>query len=588
MSHSASGKRKRVIHIVEDDEEVNSRDSTPQSPLSPHHHENKPTCGICFEEVAIQGVMDSCDHMFDFDCIFEWSKVTNFCPLCKQRFGQLVKKDLEHNGTQPSRTSRVRIPDKKQEFDYNDEFYFSDDYYDEDEDEEEYDEDDETNFMNEEYERDGFVVFDDDEDGGGEEEEDAEYVPTSDRNFYSRLDNEAYIDEDDEHERPTTTTTTTRRTRRTRGTSRNSSSTPRRAIPTRSRSSSSSSSSAPIVIEPDTPPPRRHAPSRRRTRGRAIPAVLVVSDDDEDGGRIPLDRRFSRPVHVGQRPAVLIDLRSPEDPSISEAWRTLDRMQNPGTRSSRRGRPSRAPHEVARTGVAPVCTPPRPPRPSSLASVRSPSSRYRNGEVITIPDSTPPRRGSLSGPGVDIDTLLENMRRTPRIERSSTSKFTTPSSSSSSSSSSSTQVTPPRQNTPKLHPVPSSSPVTYKEPPHKHTSRLRVSPPPSPPPRPVPSGRSSKRLPPAVAPLLHPVQQTNVDAEGNDDSTERKNRKNKVAAIVKKALDPYYRSNRVSRESYKDMVRKITRKLAVDGVPIDKAGIAAKATKWAERELANH
>lgn len=51
------------------------------------------TCAICLEEVeeSKRGVMDGCAHTFCFDCILEWSKITNTCPLCKQKFMSLTQ-----------------------------------------------------------------------------------------------------------------------------------------------------------------------------------------------------------------------------------------------------------------------------------------------------------------------------------------------------------------------------------------------------------------------------------------------------------------------------------------------------------------
>lgn len=37
------------------------------------------------------GKLDACTHVFCFDCIKDWSDVTNECPLCKRRFNEIVK-----------------------------------------------------------------------------------------------------------------------------------------------------------------------------------------------------------------------------------------------------------------------------------------------------------------------------------------------------------------------------------------------------------------------------------------------------------------------------------------------------------------
>ncbi|OMJ78627.1 hypothetical protein SteCoe_21504 [Stentor coeruleus] len=47
---------------------------------------NAKTCGICLNEITIQGVINSCRHEFCFDCISKWSDIENKCPVCKVRF----------------------------------------------------------------------------------------------------------------------------------------------------------------------------------------------------------------------------------------------------------------------------------------------------------------------------------------------------------------------------------------------------------------------------------------------------------------------------------------------------------------------
>ena len=46
------------------------------------------TCVICLEEFSIQdvGTLDSCDHYFCLNCILNWSKGHNRCPLDRKRF----------------------------------------------------------------------------------------------------------------------------------------------------------------------------------------------------------------------------------------------------------------------------------------------------------------------------------------------------------------------------------------------------------------------------------------------------------------------------------------------------------------------
>jgi ribosomal protein L34E len=56
---------------------------------------NAQSCGICLDEISIQGVLSSCKHEFCYHCISKWSEVThkqieNRCPICKVRFQTLT------------------------------------------------------------------------------------------------------------------------------------------------------------------------------------------------------------------------------------------------------------------------------------------------------------------------------------------------------------------------------------------------------------------------------------------------------------------------------------------------------------------
>ncbi|CAD8070666.1 unnamed protein product [Paramecium sonneborni] len=49
-------------------------------------------CGICYNAIENQGILDSCNHSFCSDCIKKWSTIENTCPLCKQKFTQIESK----------------------------------------------------------------------------------------------------------------------------------------------------------------------------------------------------------------------------------------------------------------------------------------------------------------------------------------------------------------------------------------------------------------------------------------------------------------------------------------------------------------
>jgi hypothetical protein len=49
-------------------------------------------CGICFENIVTQGVLDECPHTFCWECIKEWGEIENTCPCCKRRFHKIKRK----------------------------------------------------------------------------------------------------------------------------------------------------------------------------------------------------------------------------------------------------------------------------------------------------------------------------------------------------------------------------------------------------------------------------------------------------------------------------------------------------------------
>ncbi len=54
------------------------------------------TCRICLEDLEKNNEckIECCSHRFCYDCIFNWStKEENLCPLCKQKFNSILKKD---------------------------------------------------------------------------------------------------------------------------------------------------------------------------------------------------------------------------------------------------------------------------------------------------------------------------------------------------------------------------------------------------------------------------------------------------------------------------------------------------------------
>ena len=53
--------------------------------------DNDGKCAICLNDIKMsekRGALPCC-HTFHIDCILQWSKVDNSCPLCKKRFGHI-------------------------------------------------------------------------------------------------------------------------------------------------------------------------------------------------------------------------------------------------------------------------------------------------------------------------------------------------------------------------------------------------------------------------------------------------------------------------------------------------------------------
>jgi uncharacterized CHY-type Zn-finger protein len=76
-------------------------------------------CGICLEEIEFQGKIDCCLHLFCVNCINKWSDVIyiqseNTCPICKSRFGSIVKLPKRKEYKKSKQKAR-KIKNKNQE-----------------------------------------------------------------------------------------------------------------------------------------------------------------------------------------------------------------------------------------------------------------------------------------------------------------------------------------------------------------------------------------------------------------------------------------------------------------------------------------
>ena len=114
---------------------------------SSNETETPSTCGICLDELSAstQAQINSCDHIFCFECILKWSKVgENKCPMCKKLFKKITTAKNSES-TPPSQKGRKRkasnnikevtVKNKRQAVPYQDMGHdFNDDEYDLDDD----------------------------------------------------------------------------------------------------------------------------------------------------------------------------------------------------------------------------------------------------------------------------------------------------------------------------------------------------------------------------------------------------------------------------------------------------------------------
>jgi len=63
-------------------------------------------CSICLEAPNIPSELSGCIHIFCYACIYEWSKSSNTCPLCKVRFRSINK--IEYTKKRKSYSGRAQ------------------------------------------------------------------------------------------------------------------------------------------------------------------------------------------------------------------------------------------------------------------------------------------------------------------------------------------------------------------------------------------------------------------------------------------------------------------------------------------------
>jgi hypothetical protein len=112
----AAAKAKQELGLVDSSSSsaTSSSSSSTSATLPQIKTEDGPQCGICLDEVSIQGLIDICKHTFCFECIRKWSDVSNTCPMCKARFKYITKKHLDqppNKRQKKSETIKVRKKD---------------------------------------------------------------------------------------------------------------------------------------------------------------------------------------------------------------------------------------------------------------------------------------------------------------------------------------------------------------------------------------------------------------------------------------------------------------------------------------------
>ncbi|XP_063428925.1 clumping factor A-like [Mytilus trossulus] len=82
------GKQKKIDESSDacnsQENQQNKEGGSPSRPTSPEN------CSICLGDLQNKSFTDSCFHMFCFVCLKEWSKVKAECPLCKQKFKNII------------------------------------------------------------------------------------------------------------------------------------------------------------------------------------------------------------------------------------------------------------------------------------------------------------------------------------------------------------------------------------------------------------------------------------------------------------------------------------------------------------------
>lgn len=65
--------------------------------MNSNQNNNDIVCSICLEKPSPLANINKCTHIFCFDCILKWSKISNTCPMCKSKFTKIDYIKLDKN-----------------------------------------------------------------------------------------------------------------------------------------------------------------------------------------------------------------------------------------------------------------------------------------------------------------------------------------------------------------------------------------------------------------------------------------------------------------------------------------------------------
>jgi len=78
----------------------------------------KEKCVICLEDIMEKGKSDACNHPYCYNCVLQWCKLTNSCPICKRRFRKINKMIWTRGSSTPKVVCKEFTPDRNLRYDY--------------------------------------------------------------------------------------------------------------------------------------------------------------------------------------------------------------------------------------------------------------------------------------------------------------------------------------------------------------------------------------------------------------------------------------------------------------------------------------